>query len=396
MKKISIISSGSLKEIHGANYVIDFLIKSNKFFKNVSIIRVYSSQEILDVQKGDTMPIGYGIQTTEYRINRNIRSILRELLNSKYILFARIKLFFNLWRPAQKVVRKFNDTDLDTDALIFQDLFGAYSYFRSDHKSSIKTALIIHTEDDSLSQLFLTFSAFNTTYRKNKLYKIRDYVYENLDKIVYISDKAFNNSMVSGDKKVRIYNGILDFGTTNEIYESTHTMINFVCVGSMSGRKGQDLIIKALAQMSKEKLKRIHLYLVGDGGERSKLEGLVESSHLKDYITFTGQRNDVSIILETMDVFIMPSLSEGLSISTLEALRAGLFLLLTDTGGNSEVMGNECGFIINREISDIKKYIEIVIDNEVININQKQKSKDRFASHFSLQMMAEGYDSLFD
>ena len=60
------------------------------------------------------------------------------------------------------------------------------------------------------------------------------------------------------------------------------------------------------------------------------MKSLVTQYNLDDYVTFTGRRNDVADILNGMDVFIMPSLVEGLPMSAIEAMRAGLYLILTD------------------------------------------------------------------
>lgn len=123
--------------------------------------------------------------------------------------------------------------------------------------------------------------------------------------------------------------------------------------------------------MSDSILKRLHVTMVGDGPELEKMKSLVTQYNLDDYVTFTGRRNDVADILNGMDVFIMPSLVEGLPMSAIEAMRAGLYLILTDTGGNVELCAEGCGAICTREPKDVKREIINVINGSVISKNKR-------------------------
>ena len=86
--------------------------------------------------------------------------------------------------------------------------------------------------------------------------------------------------------------------------------------------------------MSFDKLKQkntnVKLLLVGDGDGRGKIEDLVKEKNLQEDIKFLGMRDDVYNILQAMDVFVFPSLYEGLPVTLIEAQSAGLPCIISD------------------------------------------------------------------
>lgn len=382
MKRISIITGSELRQVQGVNYFIKSFLECNKLFNNVIVDRVYSSLQVLYIDKGDKMPIGADIAIKEYAI-RGVRTFLRKLLTDKFYLFALFRYELNFYHNSYRSVSNYFDDNHLVDYIIFQEVGCAYYYFKLFKKFSKgnrpKTVLVIHTEDDSGSMLMNTFNGFGRKDMQRRFNKRRDFVYSNIDKVIYISQKAYNNSILPVSKRSFVYNGSPDVKYT--FVNKQNDVIQFVCVGSFVGRKGQDKIIQALKMMSDSILKRLHVTMVGDGPELEKMKSLVTQYNLDDYVTFTGRRNDVADILNGMDVFIMPSLVEGLPMSAIEAMRAGLYLILTDTGGNVELCAEGCGAICTREPKDVKREIINVINGSVISKKQKMNSRKRFYRH---------------
>lgn len=103
-------------------------------------------------------------------------------------------------------------------------------------------------------------------------------------------------------------------------------------IGRLVKLKGVDLLISAFADLIKEK-PDLHLQIIGDGPERSNLEHLVKSLNLQSKITFLGYQDKIQIqtqILPSLDIFINPSLQEGLPTTVIEALLAGCQVVATD------------------------------------------------------------------
>ncbi len=93
-------------------------------------------------------------------------------------------------------------------------------------------------------------------------------------------------------------------------------------VGRFSPVKNHDFIVDVFAKMLQHK--KAKLLLVGDGELRKDIELKVEQAGLADKVIFTGLRSDVPDLLQAMDVFIFPSLYEGLGIVVIEAQASGI------------------------------------------------------------------------
>lgn len=395
MKKISIITGSELRQIQGVNYFIKSFLECNKFFRRSVVDRVYSSLQVLHIDEGDIMPIGADIATKKYAVRTGIRTFLRKLLTDKFYPFALFRYELNFYYNSKQSVLNYFKENHPADFIIFQELGCAYYYFKllkKQNKVPPKTVLVIHTEDDSGSMLMNTFSGFGRKDMQRRFDKRRNYVYSRIDKVVYISQKAYDNSIIPIEKRGLVYNGSPNI----EYYfdKPLNNKIQFVCIGSFAGRKGQDKIIEALHLISPSLLEKLHVTMVGDGPELEKMRLLTTNYKLNDYVTFTGRRNDVAEILTHMDVFIMPSLVEGLPMSAIEAMRAGLYLILTDTGGNTELCADGCGEICTREPQNIMTKIIDIIEGNIISNHQKQISRNRFIKSFSLDSMANGYENL--
>jgi len=393
MKKLIMFGGMDLRQVQGVNFVIDYLVKGSRFLHDIEISKIYGGEQIVDVSAGEQMPIGSDMGTPQYTAKRKFRSFLRELLSSEHYVFAMLKYYLNSIRPTKIALRNYINSGEKVDFILFHGILSAYYYYKM-HDGNVpeKCAVIVHAADDDMGQFFDQFPAFKGKKQREILAQ-RDYVYEHIDKVVYISKKAHDNSKVPAEKKCVIYNGIDDL--PYDFTDRTDEKINFVCVGSMSGRKGQELVNQALTKIPKEILDKLHVYFVGDGGERGNLEQQVKDAHIEKYVTFMGARKDVPEILRNMDVFIMPSKNEGLSIATIEGIRAGLFMLLTDAGGNKEVMGDRGGFVIDRDAEDIKEKICKIIDEHLVSKEQKEKSRLHFLDNFTTEKFISGYEQMF-
>lgn len=99
-------------------------------------------------------------------------------------------------------------------------------------------------------------------------------------------------------------------------------------VGRFSPPKNHNFIIEVFEVIRKRK--RAKLLLVGEGYLQKQVEKKVKDMHLESAVIFTGLRTDVSDLLQAMDVFVFPSLYEGLPLSIIEAQAAGLPCLISE------------------------------------------------------------------
>ena len=110
-------------------------------------------------------------------------------------------------------------------------------------------------------------------------------------------------------------------------------------LGRLTEQKGQRLLLQAVAALARD-LPDLVLFLAGAGPLRDDLEAEAARLGLADRVRFLGLRRDRPTLFAAMDVFVLPSRWEGLSLALVEAMGAGRAVVATDVGGNPEVVHN--------------------------------------------------------
>lgn len=108
-------------------------------------------------------------------------------------------------------------------------------------------------------------------------------------------------------------------------------------VGELNENKNQKTILKAISLMNDSK---VHYILCGKGDQLENLKRLTTELHLEKQVHFLGYRKDVVDICSQADVYVMPSLREGLPVASLEAMYCGLPLVTSNIRGLCDVMEN--------------------------------------------------------
>lgn len=112
-------------------------------------------------------------------------------------------------------------------------------------------------------------------------------------------------------------------------------------VGRLEVRKGTDVLLEAVAELRKKGLPEVRVVVVGDGPLRDELPALAARLGLADQVFMLGDRSDVHEVLGALDLFVLPSRTEGMSNALLEAMATALPVVATAVGGNPEVVAAE-------------------------------------------------------
>ncbi len=112
-------------------------------------------------------------------------------------------------------------------------------------------------------------------------------------------------------------------------------------VGRLERRKGTDVLVAAAAELVKKGLPDLRVVVVGDGPLRDELPLLAARLGIADRVHMLGDRSDVPEMLAALDVFVLPSRSEGMSNALLEAMASALPVVATAVGGNPEAVSAE-------------------------------------------------------
>lgn len=110
-----------------------------------------------------------------------------------------------------------------------------------------------------------------------------------------------------------------------------------IVVAALFEMKGHRDLLQAVGLL-RDEMPDLRVLLVGDGSYRTSLEALVGELHIDDRVGFLGHRNDIPDLLRLSDLFVLPSYSEGMPISILEAMASGVPVVATNVGGVGEVI----------------------------------------------------------
>lgn len=141
----------------------------------------------------------------------------------------------------------------------------------------------------------------------------------------------------------------------------------------------------------------VDLLLVGDGDLRAAVQQQVRSSGLDDRVHFFGVRRDIPDILRAADVFALTSLSEAASLTLLEAMASGLPVVVTDVGGNPEIVRrDQDGVLVPRgDAAAVAAGILRVLEDPKAAAAMGASGRARVLQHYQLQQTVEHYWDLY-
>ena len=172
----------------------------------------------------------------------------------------------------------------------------------------------------------------------------------------------------------------------------------FGTVGRLQAVKDQATLIRAFAHMvAQGPGPSPGLVLVGEGPLGGELRQLVASLNLGDAVFFAGPSDRVPEIMQAMDVFVLPSLNEGISNTLLEAMASGLPLLATRVGGNGELFeaGQEGDFFAPGDVLALAGLMQAMAKDEARRVAFGHAARARVEAHFSLPRMMAGYAGFY-
>jgi glycosyltransferase involved in cell wall biosynthesis len=220
------------------------------------------------------------------------------------------------------------------------------------------------------------------------------------DRIVGICDATVTNLQEAhpgqSKKMVRVYNGILPIVRVPREGWPAKQGFTLVYVGRLAPVKNLGLLVEAFRGALRTD-GSLRLWVVGDGGERERLEKLAEEGGVAANITFWGEQMDPAPFFSAADAFVMSSTSEGLPISLLQAFSAGLPAIVTDVGGMAEAVRLiDAGLIVSR--TDAAKMTEAIL-RLAGNVQEREllgrNALAGFEAHFTLGAAVSAYAELY-
>jgi glycosyltransferase involved in cell wall biosynthesis len=170
-------------------------------------------------------------------------------------------------------------------------------------------------------------------------------------------------------------------------------------VGRLEPVKAYDRLVRSLAAVRDAELPaRVFLLLCGDGSQRGPLEELARSLGVADLVRFPGWVSDPVNAYRAMDVFALPSLSEGLSVSLLEAMASGAVPLVTPVGANNDVLGDGLAsqVVPAEDLTRFSAALEEILLSRDRRREMAATARSIVVTRFSQARMIEAYTLLYE
>lgn len=160
--------------------------------------------------------------------------------------------------------------------------------------------------------------------------------------------------------------------------------------------KGITYLLQAMPEILK-KYPQLTLLVVGDGAEREPLGKESLQLDIHDHVVFVGSRLDIPEVFQVLDIYVLPSLSEGLPMGLLEAMSSGCPVVATNVGGIPDaVIHGETAILVEPRISE--ELTEVLIDllqNEPLRKKLSVDMQNVFQENYSADIMTKRYSLLY-
>lgn len=228
-------------------------------------------------------------------------------------------------------------------------------------------------------------------------------------KIVFVSDRLceyyVQNFGISPLKSITIYNGVntkvfrpqKDDSIRKELgLGPGHILIG--ALGNIRSAKGYDVFLKA-ARLVYDRHPECRFLIAGQGAG-ALYDALLELRNqlgLENVFFFLGFRENTSMVLNNLDIFVLSSVSEGFSISTIEAMACGIPVIVTRSGGPEEiVMNGENGLCVECCEKAIANAFHNLMVNPELRSKLSRTALRLVRNSFSLRAMIRKYESVYD
>jgi glycosyltransferase involved in cell wall biosynthesis len=215
-------------------------------------------------------------------------------------------------------------------------------------------------------------------------------------KIITVSEAnrqlALKNRVAPESRLTTVWNGVPDTCWRSD--PAGGSPVRIVMVARFAAPKDQPLLVQALAEIEAD----FELELIGTGPELASVCELVHNLGIKEKVRFLMDRDDIAEILSRSHIFVLASNWEGLPLSILEAMRAGLPIIASDVGGVSELVSNNKNGILfpPKDKGKLRDALWKLIGDANLRFTMGQNSRMKYEAKFSYHGMLENTKQVYD
>jgi len=237
--------------------------------------------------------------------------------------------------------------------------------------------------------------------RKNIL--VQKFILSCTDMNLFVSNsllQIFSKKLNLNHKMKVIHNGV-DTNRFKKINIDVHNLLPSCAESLVIGTVGRLMPVKnhlwLIAALSNFLSDKIKLVIIGDGELSNELNNFIKVKSLEDRVVMYGESSSPELLMNCFDVFVLPSISEGLSNTILEAMSCGLPVVAADVGGNSELISDKKnGYLYeSNNVDDFLQSLTSLFEDEKKRKLFGDESRNIVNKSFSLQVMLDSYMQVY-
>jgi len=263
--------------------------------------------------------------------------------------------------------------------------------------------------------LAMLVESFDVGFLRKFFYKLADrysarYVTQYIAVSRALKERLIRERKISADKISVIYNGVELDQYNPELYSPSEGRLSLGIkddypivgtIGRLVYQKGLPYFLEAAARVYFHN-KEVRFVIIGHGSEEASLKNLADSLGITHACTFAGQRFDIDRLLSAFDIFVLPSLLEGLPRVVIEAMAMARPIIATDIDGvREQITNNQTGLLVKPADSKLlaKAIMEILDDEQKANSlarKARKQAEQEFDLKLTINKVENLYQELFD
>jgi len=391
----------------------------NKKNKYIKIINILPSLNIGGAQKS---LLAISDSDHNYNIKRKVITIISKdgALKNKFIkknikhYNCPIILNDNNWRPYRlfKVFRKLGSCTFslrllfylfkdDSQIVCSNDGTRILTQIITSLLSGKKFIWIINTEEIIIKKKYMSLINILLKYKFIKIISISKAILQkNFSDIVKENNILNNNLHIipSGRNINLFYNEIKNREKNKKYFKIKKDEIIIGTIGRLHWSKGYSKLLKSFFQIKNEFSKNVKLFIAGDGPLKKDLSKLIKDLNLHKEVELLGFISDIPQFLVSLDLYVQPSISEGLCGSVIEAISANVPVVVSNTGGLKELISNNnSGLIVKyNNVESLTETLIKMINMSKFKKDQMIKNAYRKIQPFEINKIAAQYNMIYN
>lgn len=408
MKQVDIIRPCGINAIIGPIGTLKRILKNREYFKKRGYNPSLIVNESIVLQRPVKLSDSKATPQSKGKLSAKGKLYNKLSLWGKHIYPLACWLMKNKYKATKRLTDFYISQNRNPDVVEFHSDMECYQYLKGRKEQTAKTVMFLHSDGIPFAMYLVYFPCLKNSRFYKSVWRKIEWTVEHVDKIVFIAQKGQDNFLktfpnVDPAKTTVMLNGIDDLTVEQkqEVEEIRNKKYDFkyrlCCTGTINTRKGHLYIIEALHHINKENLANIHVDFLGEGPQRVVLEELVKQYGLENHIEFYGSVPNVEVYrhLAANNIYILMSQNEGLPISIIEAMRAGLPVISTKIAGIPEIVKDGYnGLLLNPSTEELVSVLERIDDYDWNEMGLK--SRERFQNELTFDRMMKDFCDMFD